>query len=226
MTPRWKRATYTTIAGLGLFTGAAGIAAAASGITTPPAATASADAPEPGDTLDAAKGTADEADNGTEVDGTDCVDGIDAATGADCDGGPAANPANDPTEAGGQSEEADGEHADEAVYTSSITVADTGGEQDDAAEAAALEQLATVTGDQATESALAAVSGTVSKVELDNEKGSVVYSVEIQTDAGLIEVKVDAGNGTVLAQEAAAAEHDGEHDGGDETVEANETGQG
>ena len=74
MTPRWKKATYTTIAGLGLFTGAAGIAGAATGNSNPPASSVPA--------------------------GQDCVDGIAAATGAECDVGPAANAANHPNEAG------------------------------------------------------------------------------------------------------------------------------
>jgi len=39
-----------------------------------------------------------------ETPGVDCVDGIDAATGAECDGGPAANPANDPNERADQTE--------------------------------------------------------------------------------------------------------------------------
>lgn len=220
MIPRWKKATYATIAGLGLFAGAAGIAAAATGTSTPsPAASASAnvDTPEPGDTPDAAGSATDEADQGTEVDGADCVDGIDAATGAECDGGPAANPANDPNEAGDhEGDESDGEQADDqSAYTSSVTVADNGGEQDDATEAANLQQLATITADQASLAAVAAVPGTVQKVELDNENGSVVYSVEIQTTGGQIDVKVDAGNGKVLAQEAGDGEPD--HADGDES---------
>lgn len=196
MIPRWKKATYATIAGLGLFAGAAGIAAAATGTSnSDPAASASAnvDTPEPGDTPDAAGSATDEAD-----------------LGADCDGGPAANPANDPNEAGDhEGDEGDGEEADDqSAYTSSITVADTGGEQDDATEAANLQQLATITADQASQAAVAAVPGTVQKVELDNENGSVVYSVEIQTTGGAIDVKVDAGNGKVLAQEADDGEPD------------------
>ena len=168
MTPRWKKATYTTIAGLGLFAGTAGIAAAATGSSVPSAATpaaASPDAPGPGVTPAATQGST----------------------------GPGAQEGDEP---GG--EQAD----DQAAYTSSITVADTGSEHDDAAEAAALQQLATISADEASQAALAAVPGTVNTVELDNENGSVVYSVEVRTDAGLIDVKVDAGNGSVLAQES------------------------
>ena len=112
MTSRLKKASYTTIVALGLFAGAAGIAAAAGGSTptptpAPPAvivpAVASpaaggnvADSPEANDTPDATGDT-----------GVNCENGIDTATGAQCDGGPAANQANDPTEAG-QSAESNG----------------------------------------------------------------------------------------------------------------------
>ena len=195
MTPRWKKATYTTIAGLGLFTGAAGIAGAATGNSNPPASSVPA--------------------------GQDCVDGIAAATGAECDVGPAANAANHPNEAGEHEGAEGGEQSeDQPAYTSSIIVADTGHGQDDATEAAALAKLATVTSDQASQAALATVPGTVIKVELDDENGSIVYSVEIRTDAGVVDVKVDAGNGKVLAQEADSAEHGG-RDAADGAGEAN-----
>lgn len=164
MTPRWKKATYTTIAGLGLFAGAAGIAGAATGKPAPPA--------------------------GATQTSRDCTDG--ATTGVDCEDGPTDN---------------------EPAYTSSITVADTGEGADDATEAAALAKLATVTSDQASQAALATVPGTVIKVDLGNEHGSVVYSVEIRTDAGVVDVKVDAGNGKVLAQEADRSEPDGSDTG-------------
>lgn len=196
MTPRWKKATYTTIAGLGLFTGAAGIAGAATGNSTPPAAN-SAPANQ------------------------DCVDGLDAATGVECDGGPAANAANDANEAGEHEGTEGGEQSEDLpAYTSSITVADTGHGQDDTTEAAALAKLATVTADQASQAALATVPGTLIKVELDNENGSVVYSVEIRTDRGVVDVKVDAGNGKVLAQESDSAEHGG-RDAADDATGAN-----
>lgn len=197
MTPRWKKATYTTIAGLGLFTGAAGIAGAATGNSTPPAANSAAA-------------------------NQDCVDGLDAATGAECDGGPAAN---DPNEAGEHEGDEGVERAgNQPVYTSSITVADTGHGQDDAAEAAALAKLTTITPDQASQVALATVPGRLIKVELDNENGSVVYSVEIRTDTDVVDVKVDAGNGKVLAQEADSAERGG-RDAADGAGEATERGQ-
>lgn len=100
------------------------------------------------------------------------------------------------------------------TYTSSITVADTGG-QDEGADAA-LAPLAKVSPDQAKEAALGAVPGTAGKVELENENGNVVYGVEVTT-AGRerFDVKVDAGTGKVLAQEA---------DNGKESQAENESG--
>ena len=63
-------------------------------------------------------------------------------------------------------------------------------------EAAALSGLATVTPEQAKAAALEANPGTsVIKVELDNENGALVYSVELSNGA---DVKVDAGNAAVL----------------------------
>ncbi|MCK9377605.1 MAG: PepSY domain-containing protein [Syntrophobacterales bacterium] len=44
----------------------------------------------------------------------------------------------------------------------------------------------------------------VKKVELDNENGCLVYSLELRNGG---EVLVDAGNGSILRQESPAAEH-------------------
>ncbi len=93
-------------------------------------------------------------------------------------------------------------------YEASITAPQDEG-QSDADEAAALEVLATITPDQARDAALAAVPGTVGSVELDNENGAVVYSVEITDLSGsIIDVKVDAGNGTILNQQASDSDSD------------------
>ncbi|MBC7343013.1 MAG: PepSY domain-containing protein [Clostridia bacterium] len=73
--------------------------------------------------------------------------------------------------------------------------------QNEAAESQALQAKAKITADAAKSAALKAVPGTVKKVSLDNENGNVVYSVEIQTASGVVDVKVDAGNGKVLAQD-------------------------
>lgn len=88
-----------------------------------------------------------------------------------------------------------------AAYTSSITAPDSGTE--DATNDAALAGLAKISPDQAKAAALAAVPGTAGKVELENENGNVVFGVEVtNTNGSRFDVKVDAGNGTVLAQEA------------------------
>lgn len=72
----------------------------------------------------------------------------------------------------------------------------------EADESKALQPLATVTADEATAAALSAIPGTAGSAELENENGYVVYGVEITaTDGTVTDVKVDAGNGTVLAQD-------------------------
>jgi uncharacterized membrane protein YkoI len=69
---------------------------------------------------------------------------------------------------------------------------------DEAQESKELAKYAKITPEDAKKSALAEVPGKVVKVSLDNENGYVVYSVEIATDTGVKDVKVDAGNGHVL----------------------------
>lgn len=120
------------------------------------------------------------------------------------------------------SAEADG--AQEPAYTSSVTVADTedGSEAD---ESTALASSATITADEARAAALAAVPGTVDEVELENENGNVVYGVEVTDASGTsYDVKVDAGNGAVLAQQA--DDEDGEGDEGDEGPESEDDDDG
>jgi len=94
----------------------------------------------------------------------------------------------------------DGER--DPVLNSSVQVPEHE-DADDAAESAALQSAAKVTPEQAKQAALAAVPGRVTEVELENEGGSVVYSVEITTPGTTteVEVEVDAGNAKVLAQE-------------------------
>jgi len=72
----------------------------------------------------------------------------------------------------------------------------------EADEAAGLESLATVTPEGATAAALAVVPGTAGTPELGNENGYVVYSVTVtRTDGTTVDVKIDAGDASVLAQE-------------------------
>ncbi len=69
---------------------------------------------------------------------------------------------------------------------------DGDGETND--DAAKLQALAKITPQQAQRSAESAQTGKVSRVQLENENGSLVYAVQI----GDKEVKVDAGNAKVL----------------------------
>jgi hypothetical protein len=94
-----------------------------------------------------------------------------------------------------------------------------GGEANEAAESAALASQAKITADQAKTAALGQFAGgTVKKTELDDENGTVVYSVELTDSAGKgQEVKVDATSGKVLKVEADDAE-------GPETPGSGETG--
>jgi len=107
-------------------------------------------------------------------------------------------------------------------YTGSIGVdwAQTDG-MNEADEAAALQNKAGITAEEAKSSALAANPGTkVSQVELDNENGILVYGVQL--DNGL-DVKVDAGNRTVLHTEQAGNDTEGaqaDNDGVQEQVES------
>jgi uncharacterized membrane protein YkoI len=55
---------------------------------------------------------------------------------------------------------------------------------------------------QAVERALASVQGQVLKTELEDENGFLVYDVEVvSASKAIMEVKVDAGSGKVLAME-------------------------
>ena len=97
-------------------------------------------------------------------------------------------------------------------YNGSITVdqAQTDGTSE-ADEAAALQDKATLSAADAEAAALAANPGTtVVKTELDNENGVLVYSVELSNGQ---DVKVDAGNATILHSEQA----------GNDSVESGDT---
>lgn len=94
------------------------------------------------------------------------------------------------------------------TYTSSIQIKGNG---EGTEEAVALKPQAKIDINQAQKAALGANPGTtVVKSELDNENGSLVYSVTL--DNGL-DVKIDAGNAAVLHTEKGGAEND-EHKNG------------
>ena len=99
----------------------------------------------------------------------------------------------------------------------------------EAAESASLEALATLSPADAKAAALAAVPGTAARPELENENGSVVYGVEVtQADGTVVDVKVDAGNGDILAQddESGEAGHDEGPETGPETGDGPESADG
>ena len=116
------------------------------------------------------------------------------------------------------------EGAESPSYTGSVTVPDNGVEND-AAESAQLQGLTTITPDQASQAALTAVPGTAATPVLENENGSVVYGVEVTTATGTIDVKVDAGNGTVLAQDTSDGNEKESANKVGEANEANETNE-
>jgi len=89
----------------------------------------------------------------------------------------------------------------EPRYSGSIRVPQgKDGNQD---ETSTLQALAKITPEQARDAALAAFPGaTVASVELDNENGSLVYSVHLTDNSGKAwDVKIDAGDGVVLHKE-------------------------
>ena len=122
------------------------------------------------------------------------------------DPSPAADPTSDTgTADNGQADTETGDNERDQSYTSSVIVADSADSADsgnETDESAALQGLATITADDASAAALVSQPGTVVKVELENENGNVVYGVEVGTGSGNVDVKVDAGNGTVLSSEA------------------------
>ncbi|WP_350357404.1 PepSY domain-containing protein [Paraburkholderia fungorum] len=99
--------------------------------------------------------------------------------------------------------------AQSPAYQSSIRVPDQ--QNGERGEAARLAALARIDASRASSAALAQAPGTVLKVALDNENGNLVYSVEIKTASNEIkDVKVDAGNGTVLHVDSAGDEEEDE----------------
>ena len=84
-------------------------------------------------------------------------------------------------------------------YSGSIAVDAAAGDQ-----CAALSQLATITPDQA-KAAVEQTGGVVTSIELDNENGFLVYSVQLNDGT---DVKVDAGNGSILNTQSAGSDNE------------------
>jgi uncharacterized membrane protein YkoI len=90
--------------------------------------------------------------------------------------------------------------------TSSVTVP-PGQAAAEADEGSGLQGLAKITPDEAKAAALAAVPGSATKVELENEDGRVVYKVEVAgADGRQTDLEIDAGNGAVLSRKTEEAE--------------------
>lgn len=91
-----------------------------------------------------------------------------------------------------------GESAEEAEGAEKAGEAEEAEGAEEHGDVARYQSLARITADQARSAALAKVPGTALSVELENEDGNLVYGVTVKTTAGERDVKVDAGNGTVL----------------------------
>lgn len=113
----------------------------------------------------------------------------------------------DKPESGSDKQDTAGEQ--KPTYTSSIRVPENKQEMDDATEVKQLASLAKITSDQAKAAAEKSAGGTSTSVKLEEDNGNVVYAVTI----GSNEVKVDAGNGTILHTETAEAKDSGERGG-------------
>lgn len=112
-------------------------------------------------------------------------------------------------------------------YNSSVTAPEGPDSGSEAEESAALEGLATISEQEARDIALEAVPGEVGDIELDNENGSVVWSVDVAAADGTDhEVVIDAGNGDILAQGVDDEGEDGEGEEGPEDEEGPEGEEG
>jgi len=77
--------------------------------------------------------------------------------------------------------------------------------------------MAKISMDQAVQKALASVQGQVLKTELEDENGFLVYGIEVVTaDKAVMDVKVDAGSGKVLAMERDHRDDEEDHDVGED----------
>lgn len=127
----------------------------------------------------------------------------------------------------------EGTEEQEPSLNGSVAATEVKGETEQQ-EAARLASDATVSQSQAEAAALQAVPGTVTASELGNENGSLIWEVDVQkADGSAVEVKVDAGNGTVLAQQAGdegdegtSESDDGEQDEAGQQDEAGEATTG
>ncbi len=140
--------------------------------------------------------------------GGTAVVGLSAANASTTPSPPVTSPATGST--------ADGETSDggqqQSQLKGSITVPETSGEQSDAQESANLTALATIDAKAAETAAAGSLPGsTATASHLGDENGSLVYDVTVKDSAGAVhEVKIDAGNATVLATETADPQENGQ----------------
>lgn len=74
--------------------------------------------------------------------------------------------------------------------------------------------MAKISMDQAVQKALVSVQGQVLKTELEDENGFLVYGIEVvSADKSVVDVKVDAGAGNVLAMDRDMADGEGHESG-------------
>ena len=99
------------------------------------------------------------------------------------------------------------EPKDEPPMRGTIQLQQEGGQQ------ATYSNLAKITLQQATTIASNAQSGTISKAELQNEDGFLVYNVVVVSqDKKIHELKVDAGNGSILRIDIDSADRETENE--------------
>lgn len=90
-----------------------------------------------------------------------------------------------------------------------------------------LRSLAKISDAQAKAAAVKAVGGSATGVQLGDENGYVVYEVAVTTPSGVLDVKVDAGSGAVLAQESGDEAESGTESGTESGAESGtESGPG
>jgi uncharacterized membrane protein YkoI len=182
-TKRWLAGSAAVLA----IGGGSGLALAQQGGTgaTSPAAIVQAapDLPEPGDTPD----------RSGAMDANEREDGLTAgASSVQAPNAPDDNERAEGAEAPGSEDEAEEESA----------ASEAAEDKAERAESAKLASLAKIDRAQAEQAALAKVPGTATAAELGNENGNVVWEIDVKAkDGAQHEVKVDAGNGTVLMAE-------------------------
>jgi uncharacterized membrane protein YkoI len=107
----------------------------------------------------------------------------------------------------------DAQEEQKPAIKGTIPAPEAKGEEKKVAETKRLRGLAKIDEAAAKKAALDTVPGEVKKIELGDEDGFLVYDIDVLgQDGKTTELKVDAGDGTILAQEN--EEYDGQGDEG------------